>query len=101
MPLHILCARPGCEGALRVRTPSEQRRHRFCSRRCAALVTQNIRRAQPGKGGRTSGRRRQQASLARVAGLTPLQAFRLGYVRGLQSKLRQIRTRYVLTPRCA
>jgi hypothetical protein len=44
-------------------------------------------------------RRRQQRLLARVAGLTPLEAFRTGYTVGLQSKLRQIRKRYMLVPR--
>jgi hypothetical protein len=95
LPLRILCQRQGCENVLDVRCPAEQRRRKYCSRRCANLVNRNILRAWR-KGVDGSVRKRQRQVLARVAGLTPLEAFRLGYKRGLYSKLRQVKRQYVL-----
>jgi hypothetical protein len=95
-PLFIVCKRTECRQLREVNRPYLQRRGGYCSRRCAAIVNQNISNAECGKGGLESGRRRQAAVVARVAGLSPIDAFRLGYVRGLQSKLRQIGKRYVL-----
>lgn len=95
VPLFIQCKRPGCEGVKQVRRVCDQRKVKYCSQRCIAIVTQNIRRAGR-KGIEASVRQRQRKVLLRVKGLSPIAAFRLGYVRGLQSKLRQIRRRYVL-----
>lgn len=94
-PLFIQCQRPGCEGIKQVRCPSDQRKYRYCSQRCIALMTQNIKRAGR-KGVERSASARRRRVLERVKGLSPLEAFRLGYDRGLQSKLTQIRRRYVL-----
>jgi hypothetical protein len=47
------------------------------------------------KGGYASGKLRRLAVIARVQGLTPLDAFRLGYMRGLHSKHRQLKARVV------
>lgn len=90
VPLFITCQREGCENIREVRCPRYQREQKYCSRRCAALVSKNILHAEPGKGGREAGRRRQRALLERVKNLTPVEAFRVGYVRGLQSKRRQM-----------
>lgn len=98
VPLFIVCQR--CGAIKPVPLPSVQRTQRYCSRRCAASVTQNIRKA--GRIGieRSVAKRRRHV-LTRVAGLTPVQAFRLGYVRGLQSKLRQIRQRFTLVKKAS
>ena len=80
------CRRPGC-GARRVSRPRLLARPGYCSHRCAAL----------GSGlGVARARALRRQVLARLQALTPLEAFRLGYVRGLQSKCRQIRKRYHL-----
>jgi hypothetical protein len=97
-PLLAICQRRVCAKPFPVRCPADLAKRKYCSPRCNALVNQNIRGA--GRiGGRVSGQRRQQRLVARVAGLTPLEAFRTGYTVGLQSKLRQIRRRYTLIPR--
>jgi hypothetical protein len=97
-PLVAICQRRVCAKPFTARSPFELAKRKYCSRRCSSLMTQNIRAA--GRlGGRVSAQRRQQRLLARVAGLTPLEAFRTGYTVGLQSKLRQIRKRYMLVPR--
>lgn len=100
VPLYITCQRPGCEAVKQVRTPSQQRRYRFCSPRCIGLVCQNIRHG-TAKGVARSARARKARVLARVQGLVPLEAFRLGYQMGLESKLRQIRKRYQLVRKAA
>lgn len=97
-PLFSCCARRSCGRVFGVRRPVEQRRRKYCSRRCAALVNQNITGA-GSKGGLQAARVRRRRVLDRLDGLTVLQAFRLGYVRGLESKTRQIRKRFVLVPR--
>lgn len=51
------------------------------------------------KGGRTRALRARLALLARLDGVTPVDAFKLGYHRGLQAKWRQLRRRYVVTKR--
>lgn len=87
--LFLLCARGECGRRRRVRAGDRGvlARPGYCSHRCAALQQRlGVDRAAAAK----------RRMLARVAHLSPLEAFRLGYVRGLQSKLRQIRTRYAL-----
>ncbi len=86
IPRFVVCVRCGTRKELR--RPSDQRT--YCSHRCAGLVLQNIRQAQAA-GVAISARNRKRRLLERVEGLTPLAAFRLGYLTGLQSKHRQIR----------
>lgn len=90
-PYFIVCANPACAAVKQVRRPSEQIRHRFCSRKCAAIVLCNITKIQGAnrRGGLERGRLARLAVVARVSGLTPLAAFRLGYEKGLYSKYRQ------------
>lgn len=93
-PLFIVCQRAGCGKLREVRRPCEQQHEKYCSRRCAAFVTKNCARPGVGRlGGLECARRARRALVKRLDGLTPLEAFRLGYDRGLQSKHRQIRRR--------
>lgn len=94
-PYFIICANPTCEQVKQVRRPSDQQRHRFCSRKCSAIVVCNITKVAGAArlGGLAKAKQAQRAVVARVQGLTPLAAFRLGYDRGLQSKHRQLRKR--------
>lgn len=98
VPLYIECKRPGCGRLREVRCPAHQARGGYCSQRCNALVNQNIRKAGL-KGVWGSAHQRKRRVLARIDGLTPLEAFKLGYRSGLRSKSYQIRRRYVLTKR--
>lgn len=92
--LWVVCRRKGCERLSTARSKREQRRRKYCSRRCAAIVNKNI-------GKTTAARRaeilaksihtRKQQVLNRIAGLTPLEAFRLGYKLALKSKAKQLR----------
>lgn len=87
VPLFITCKRSGCGELRQVETVEQQVKGGYCSHRCAALDHRlGVERA----------RKLRAAMLERLDGLTPLEAFRLGYVRGLQSKIRQIRKRYLL-----
>lgn len=95
--LMVLCQRPGCEGVGTARDHTDHRRRRYCSTRCAALMTQNWRAAQRAQARATATRRAQV--LARIQTLPPVEAFRLGYDRGLRSKWRQLRQRYHMVPR--
>lgn len=88
----VLCQRPGC-GAVR---PVQRKRDlglgKYCSRKCAALVNQNVTfdRAANARGGRARAAQLRAKLLADLAGKSPLEAFRLGYARGLSSKHRQL-----------
>lgn len=93
--LFITCARDGCGQVKRVRNRALQKIQRFCSRQCATssrVGTVFCREAQS-RGGKMRAHRARLALIARVAHLTPVEAFRLGYVRGLESKHRQLRRR--------
>lgn len=94
-PLYITCRRHGCGGKARVPNRWHQRNRRYCSKRCATLANEPIMRLVRQKGGFAAGKVRRQAVIARVQGLTPLEAFRLGYMRGLHSKHRQLKARKV------
>lgn len=93
-PLFILCQREGCENVKQVRTRYEQRTFRYCSKACAASATADSRReacrAACRRVGLARGHQMKQQLLARVAHLTPLEAFRIGYLRGLGAKRRQV-----------
>lgn len=93
VPYFYECQRPSCGQLKQVRRPSEQKRHKYCSRKCAAMVLQNIKRAYR-KGVENSARARMRRVVDRVAGLSAIEAFRVGYDCGLRSKLRQLRKRY-------
>lgn len=100
VPLFITCERPSCGRLKQVRWACEQRTKRFCSQACANKVTKNTTRGQLWKTGvPASVVARKRKLLARVAGLTPLEAFKVGYKLGLYSKLRQVRQHYILTKR--
>lgn len=92
-PLFIFCRRHACGAKVRVPNRWHQRTRRYCSKRCATIALEPIMRLVRQKGGYASGKLRQRALLARVQGMTPVEAFRVGYLRGLQSKHRQLRRR--------
>lgn len=96
-PIYMTCTRPGCGVKREVRRPVDQQKRRFCSRRCAALVTRNI--AKSHLGFLVAAARRRERVIAQIVGMTPLESFRFGYHKGLNSKLTTIRRNYVLTKR--
>lgn len=95
VPLFITCEREACGKVIQVRDRCLQRVQRFCGLTCAAIA----RNSRPHtflasqKGGKERGRRARLKIMERVKGMTPVEAFRLGYVRGLQSKHRQLANR--------
>jgi len=104
-PLYIVCAYEPCGKVKEVPNRHLQRRLKHCSHACAARATvaQRLARLREGgrRGGLTTASRSRQRLLARLAGLSPLACFRLGYKTGLESKLRQVRRRFELVPRKA
>lgn len=90
--LVITCQRLGCGQTRRVKTRYEQQRRKYCSRECAEACWSLSREAMS-RGGKVSARRRRAWMLDAVKDLTPLAAFKAGYVRGLASKTRQAKAR--------
>lgn len=78
LPLYAVCKRVGCDRIRRVATPAEQRPRRYCSARCEQLAREAFRRG-GAKGGRISGAKRTASLLARIQGLSPTEAYHLGY----------------------
>ncbi len=93
VPLFITCQRPGCEKVHQVNSRWRQQKQKYCSLKCAAIVKQQSPegRAASGRGARTRTAQERARLIASVQHLTPIEAFRLGYLRGLHSKHRQIR----------
>jgi len=94
-PLYVFCQRPGCEGYARVTNRSKQRTRKFCSRRCAALAQpqSTLSTEARSRGGKTRAQRARRRLMQRIAGMSAIEAFRVGYVRGLQSKWRKTRAK--------
>lgn len=94
-PLYILCQRPGCEQYVAVTKVSRQQTRKYCSQRCANLVNRNGTRnlAACRRGGLERARRARLRVAEMLKGKTLLEAFRIGYDRGLHSKHRQLRRR--------
>ncbi|SRR5581483_9622430 len=83
----LTCARPECRRQKLVK----DRTQRYCSKRCAILMNPQMRnKSANSRGGRMRAHRARMALLVRIQGKTPLEAFRMGYVRGLQASHRQI-----------
>ena len=101
VPLFIVCENPACQKVREVRKRGDQAKQRHCSRRCAMTMRHNLTREAARRGGLEAGRRRRAAAMARLAGLSAVEAFRLGYNRGFQSAKRKILSQYVLIPRKA
>ena len=84
-----LCDRRGCGGFRAIRRPFELRQTGYCSRRCAALVNKNWRHADASAAGRQSALvRRRHTRVLIDACATKLEAFQLGYHRGLEAQRR-------------
>lgn len=98
VPLFIVCANPACEKVREVRKRGDQKKQRHCSRRCALLMRPTLTRDGMRRGGLERARRSRLARLARLPA-SPLDAFRLGYIRGWQSAKRQIVQKFSLTRR--
>lgn len=99
VPLYVTCQRPGCEGIRQVSRPHLQRSGKYCSRRCAAIVAKNIAKTDKVAAARKSAQSRRAKILQRLTGMTPYEAFKLGYTRGLQSKWRSLRRDYEVIPK--
>lgn len=94
MEYHIVCANPKCR-AVKVVTRYDQRRRRFCSRACAgtcSAITQ-LTKEQRLAAAHASRVVRQSAAVQRLAGLTPLEAYRLAYSVGWKAGVRAERRR--------
>lgn len=89
-PLFIVCQNPACAQLRQVNKPSIQRRQRYCGRRCAAIMHNNVTTESARKGGLERGRRLRARIRQSVETMTPLEAFRYGYTLGLKSKTRQL-----------
>lgn len=91
VPLYITCQREGCGKVKQVRTRTKQRTQKACSNRCGCLMRAQSAEGQATlrRGGLVAGSRARTRLIAEVGHLTPLVAFRLGYLRGLQSKYRK------------
>ena len=93
LPLFVTCQRPGCGGIRSVRHPREQRRGKYCSRFCAAMMNQNLmKRPETRRNGLLAGIQSKKRKMReKVQGLTPLEAFQLGYETGMRSKVRYLK----------
>lgn len=98
VPLYAVCTRRVCGKVFEVRRPFLQKKRKYCSRRCAAFMSKNLNPEAAQRALDASRRARRLAMIVRLHGMTPLEAFRLGYVRGLQAKLRKVRQRFRLVP---
>lgn len=98
-PLTITCQNPRCGKEKVVKSRFEQRRQKYCSARCRAVMCMHSRpftKAERALASSRSIATRQRKVRERLAGLTVEQAFRLGYQLGVKSKLRYIRKHYRL-----
>lgn len=105
LPRFIVCANPACQAVKEVRRPSDQRRRKYCSHRCASHMTAGSRRAACSEACRrvalAYAHRRRLAALERLKGLTPLESYRRGYDCGFESAKRQFLRKYTLIPKGA
>lgn len=101
LPLLKVCAREACGKVFEVSCPYWQARRKYCSKRCNgyAQVPHLMRGAAKGIAKMVATRRRM--CLERVAGLTPLEAYRRGYLNGLYSKSVQLRKKYLLVKKAS
>ena len=98
LPRLFVCANPRCERVVEVSKPYEQKRRKFCSQRCNAIVNRNILRASHALGGLRSGQTRRARFLARLEPMTDkVEIFRYGYKCGLQSKTRQLQKKGLIS----
>lgn len=99
MEYHIVCANPKCR-AVKVVTRYDQGRRRFCSRSCGAKSSPitTLTPAQRLAAAEASKVVRQAAAMRRVAGLSPLEAYRLAYSVGWKAGVRAERRRNGLKP---
>jgi hypothetical protein len=81
-----------CGQLKQVKTRWHQARQKHCSRSCAQHFA-GASREDRARGGRTRGARARLAIMQTIGEMTPLQAFRCGYDRGLHSKWRQTNKR--------
>lgn len=86
-PIRRVC--PWCKEPFWLRRPGEVDTRKYCSRSCAGAGSGNWRKA-IAVGVPASVKARQRRVLERVKHMTPLEAFRAGYLRGIESKYRQL-----------
>lgn len=98
-PRFITCRRPGCDGIRQVLRPNQQRRGGYCSKRCASIDHANWKHCNHSAAGKKSAQVRRRHTLELVANLTPLDAFKVGYARGLYAKWKALRKKYELVPK--
>lgn len=100
--LALVCANPDCPkpGRLFEVVPSlHDQKH--CSVACANVGKMPPSKADADRGRALAGAAKRRATLAALDGLTPLEAFRRGYMNGLRSKLTQVRRKFELRPKIA
>lgn len=92
LPLFTTCQRPGCGQIRQVPTKYQQRRQKYCSRRCVGLM-RSFTLAERQRGAAVSKAVRRAASLVRLEGMSPLDIYRQGFSNGFKSGVRSVRRR--------
>lgn len=93
-PYFITCENPACRRRKQVRSPYESRTLRFCSQRCAGVITGGVLRLTRERRrelGFQAGARNRAQAMKRLAGLSPIEIWRRGYGAGWKSGVRYVR----------
>jgi hypothetical protein len=88
IPLFVQCKRAGCGQIREVQTREQQATGWYCSTKCERMVRAKFQ-AFGQVGGTVSGAKRTAALLARVRGLSPIEAYHLGYQKALDRTWRK------------
>jgi len=88
---YLICENPSCRKRKAVKSPSQARRQRFCSKPCAAAVTGGfvtipleVRRARS----KLQGQRRRQQRMAELQQWSPIEIYRRAYRAGWKAGIR-------------
>lgn len=93
---YAMCQREGCENVFQLRRPSERGKRKFCSQRCNGMAYQRFSKEAMDRGRAKGIVTHKRKVLARIDGLTPLEAFKLGYQCGQRTKHTRLRAKYLL-----
>jgi hypothetical protein len=91
-PLLVVCQHPECGCSFPVKSRWLQRIRKYCSLSCGAIMRNRA----PGafeassRGAKLRTAQERARLMAEVKDMEPIEAFRLGYLRGLYSKHRQV-----------
>jgi hypothetical protein len=97
----IVCARKECGAVKAVPTQFQQRRQKYCSRRCVGIVCGPVTRLTPSQrlaAAKKSKRVRNALAAARLRKLSKLEVYRLAFSVGWKAGARSARRRMQITP---